>query len=60
MEDVQEVNERCAHKKKVQQGHVSIRESVGGSLKVVGGGMFHLIQASLRLFAFWHVSTEIV
>jgi len=49
-----------AHKKKVKQGHVSNRESVGGSLKVVGGGMFHLIQASLRLFAFWHVSTEIV
>jgi hypothetical protein len=51
--------------KKLKQGHVNNRESVGSSLKVgelraSGGGVFSLSQASLRLFAFWHVRTEIV
>jgi len=51
--------------KKVKQGHVSNIESVGVLLKVsewcaLGVGGFSLSQASIRLFAFWNISTEIV
>jgi hypothetical protein len=51
--------------KKVKQEHDRNRESVGGSLKVgewrvLVGGVFILSQASLRLFAFRYVSTEVV
>jgi hypothetical protein len=54
-----------AHTKKVKQGHVTNRESVGSSLKigewrVLGGGVFSLSQHILTQFAFWQVSTEIV
>jgi len=66
MEDLQEVNEMWvrAHTKKVKQGHVRNRESVGGSLKIgewraLGWGV-SLNQTSLMLFAFWQVSTETV
>jgi hypothetical protein len=51
--------------KKMKQGHVSNRESVGGSLKVgewhvVGRGGVSLSQARFRLFAFWRISAETV
>jgi hypothetical protein len=51
--------------KNVKQEHVSNSETVGGSLHlgewcVLCGGVFSLSKASLRLFAFWHISTEIV
>ena len=52
--------------KKVKQGHVSNRESVGGLVKVgklwlLGwGGSGSLIQALFRLFAFNQVSNDIV
>jgi hypothetical protein len=53
-----------SHTKKVKQEHVRNRETVGGSLnvgewRVLVGGVFSLSQASLRLFAFWQVNTEV-
>ena len=44
--------------KRVKQGHVSSRETVGGLAN--GGGSDSLILSLLRLFAFKQVSSDIV
>ena len=51
--------------KKVKQGHVSSRESVGGlekvgKLWVLGAGSGSLSKSLLRLFAFKQLSNDIV